>query len=516
MSPLAVVAALWDDVLALVPAAGGGVLLAAMPPGALSGLTGSDDGDGDGGDAVPFRPPQSPRDVGGRGGGGDQSDGEPGPPDRDAGAADPAARDRDGQVEAEGTGGVFRTGRWDAALAGGLLVGAAGVLLGNATVLLAAAVPFTYAAYGFATAAPTLDVAVERTVSADHPRPGQPVRVDLRVTNEGTTPLPDLRVVDGVPRSLPVTAGSPRGCATLAPGESTVVSYELPGRRGEHAFEPVTLLARGVGESTERRETRAVGTTIVCRGGGEELPLRQQTAGYAGEVPTDSGGEGVEFYSVRNYTPGDPMSRIDWNRFAGTGELTTVEFRQTRAATVVLVVDARADCRRARRVDEPDAVEFGEYAAERLARSLLGGTNSVGLALFGEGEYLPPATGRAQALRVEQLIAGDTPTTARTIAARASVSRLRRHLPEESQVVFVSPLLDDEAVDVARRLEAYGHAATVVSPDVTGESPGGRVERLQRLRRLRELRSGTIRVVDWSPDEPLAVAADRAAGRWSA
>ncbi len=44
-----------------------------------------------------------------------------------------------------------------------------------------------------------------------------------------------------------------------------------------------------------------------------------------------------------------------------------------------------------------------------------------------------------------------------------------------------TPLLDDRAADAAKRLAAYGHAVTVVSPDMTGgDSPGRTVERIDR------------------------------------
>ena len=57
---------------------------------------------------------------------------------------------------------------------------------------------------------------------------------------------------------------------------------------------------------------------------------------------------------------------------------------------------------------------------------------------------------------------------------------------------------------------------TVVAPDPTPpDGPGGRLAGIERDIRLTELRSGGVRVLEWGPDEPFAVAGDRGARRWS-
>jgi uncharacterized protein (DUF58 family) len=82
--------------------------------------------------------------------------------------------------------------------------------------------------------------------------------------------------------------------------------------------------------------------------------------------------------------------------------------------------------------------------------------------------------------------------------------------------VFVfSPVLDDDIADAVRRLEAYGHAVTLVSPDVvTGSSSGATVARIERAARLRSLRRAGVRTVDWNPDRPLAAALADAERGW--
>ncbi|WP_224448469.1 DUF58 domain-containing protein [Haloprofundus salilacus] len=410
--------------------------------------------------------------------------------------------------------------RWNVGLAVALLCASAGIALGNTAVFLGAVVGFSFAVYGSVTRPPELVVGVERTLSDASPRPGSTVDVTVTVTNEGEEPLSDLRIVDGVPESLEVVAGTPRHATSLRPGESESFSYTVPATRGDHAFKVTHVAARNISASVERSETKPVESLVSCESGVEDLPLAEQTIPYAGRVETDSGGEGVEFHSIRQYTRNDPSKRIDWRRYARTGELSTVEFRETRAATVVLVVDGRQESHVADHDGALDAVSLSEYAAERVAGVLLGKSNRVGVArLGGTGGYVAPATGRTQTVRVGRfLVDGPAALPDGTVVrgtGRHRLASIRERFPRDAQVIFFSPLADDEAVEFARRFEAYGHRTTVLAPDVTPETPGGTLARLDREERLRDLRSRGVRVAEWSPDEPLHVAVERGSKGWA-
>jgi uncharacterized repeat protein (TIGR01451 family) len=431
----------------------------------------------------------------------------------------------DGEVVANASvgpddGTAVGVDRWGIGLTAGLVAGAAGVLTGTTAAFVAGVVPLAFALYGYATRPPAVELDVERRIDTAAPTPGSEIGVTVTVENTGSRPLADVRIADGAPARMPVVSGTPRHSASLRPGEATTFSYRLAARRGDHAFGDLAVVARNVSGTGEHRITADLACEVTCSAGVDHVPLTGQTIQYAGRVPTDAGGEGVEFYSTRKYQPGDPMSRVDWKRYARSNELTTIDFRENRAATVVVVVDTREDAQVAPDDESLDGVELGTYAGVRLIDELCAETNRVGVATYGEdGGYLAPGTGETVALRAAKLFGGDLDTddpAVMRLSGSRPFRRLRRSMPDDAQVLFVSPVLDRHAVDVARRFTAYGHAVTVVSPDVTGDSPGGRVAGIDRARRLESLREHGSHVVDWSPDRPLRSSLDAARRRWSA
>ncbi|WP_167837260.1 DUF58 domain-containing protein [Halosimplex halophilum] len=439
--------------------------------------------------------------------------------------------------------------RWLAGAVFALASVALGVFLSNTGLFLAAIVGLVYAAYGSVSRPPSPSLVAERRVDPADPNPGDRIAVTVRVENAGEVPLADVRVADEPPADLDVVTGDARGAGTVEPDDHLTVEYELRAARGRHEFGDVTAAARSAAGEAVRRTTFEAGQSLVCHATVDSLPLAAQTGIGAGRVETDSGGEGVEFYATREYAPGDSASRVDWNRYASTGELTTVTYRESKAATVVFLVDGRL--RRRAAPGDPDARDLCGYAAVRLADDLLNQGTQVGAAVlatgrgdrFATGGTVPPATGTEQSLRLRALLRTKLDVTVddldetvgRSSAATGGADaagragrtdghrgiaggrrRLTDGLPAGAQVVFVSPLLDDEAVRVVERLVAHDHATTVVSPDLTGRgTAGAAVERIERSARVRAV-TGTrrARIVDWSPAEPLRVAVDRAAARW--
>jgi uncharacterized protein (DUF58 family) len=417
------------------------------------------------------------------------------------------------------------TGYWRGVSVVALVGIGAGVLVGEPAVLLAAVVGIGFAAYARSSVLPSGSVSIDRSLETDSPEPGDDVRVTVTVTNDADRFLPDLRLVDGVPEALAVTDGSPRLGTALRSGERTSFSYAVEARRGVHTFGRVHLVARDLPGSVEQERSVAArtSTTLTCvpslRPLTEPLPLRGQATQYVGQVETPRGGDGVEFYATREYRRGDALSRIDWHRRARTGELTTVEFREERAARVVIVIDATAAAYRSAEPYEPHAVDRAVDAAGRIYASLTGSGDRVGIAALGAEEcWLAPGSGVDHAAEARALLATHpalSPVPGESRSTTHWQRRLRKRLQPGTQVVLLAPLCSASSDRFAREFEAYGYPVTVVSPDPTADrSPGHRLGRVARTLRISGLRAAGIPVVDWPRDRTVDEAIARHNEGW--
>jgi len=129
----------------------------------------------------------------------------------------------------------------------------------------------------------------------------------------------------------------------------------------------------------------------------------------AGQYHSVFKGRGMNFDSVREYSPGDEVRTIDWHVTARAGRPFVKKFVEERERTLVLMVDVSA------------SEDFGsgaqskrELAAELasvLAFSAIRNTDKVGLVLFTDQVelYVPPRKGRRHGLRIVREILGFEP-----------------------------------------------------------------------------------------------------------
>lgn len=430
---------------------------------------------------------------------------------------------------------VRRTRRWRGVIAIALTASALGLLAERPALLLVGITGAVYAAYPHLTTAPSPEYDLERELDPTDPADGEDVTVSVTLTNESGEFQPDVRLVDGVPPMLAVTDGSPRHAAAVPAGGSVTFSYTVTASEGIHAFEPATVIARDWSGAREVESTVAADTTLAVSSSVTEAPLRTHTLQRVGELVTDKGGSGVEFHRVREYHESDPLNRVDWRRYAKSRELSTIDYRTEQAASVVVCLDARPCAYRARREGDPHAVSHGIAATEQLVTTLASTTNAVGVAAVGRDlAWIPPGSGDGHATRVRRALAtnpafsayppredageasdasddtadidgdADSGSDGETDLLDAQIGVLRRHLGADTQVIFVTPLPDHEAVEAAFTLEGEGHAVTVLSPNVTAEETlGNQIATLARRTHLRTLREAGIPVIDWDTDDTL-------------
>jgi uncharacterized protein (DUF58 family) len=358
-----------------------------------------------------------------------------------------------------------------------------------------------------------LHLTATRSLSDDRVPKDKPVTVQLTITNQGAG-LERLEIRDVIPQQLEVIDGESSLLTSLAPGETTTLTYRVQGGRGDVKLGTVRVKASDeLGLFSRQAVLKTPKRLMILP---EVMKLRRvairprRTRAYAGPVPARQGGSGVEFFGVREYQVGDPLRWINWRVSARhRPSLFTNEFEQERITDVGLILDAR------RRTDQQgrgiSLFEHGVRATASLAAAFLSEGNRVGLLVYGGFlDWTFPGYGRIQRERILRSLAGAETGESRVFESLDFIPT--RYFPAKSQLVLISPLCDDD-VSTLVRLRARGYQLMVVSPDpITFEAQtlepdpavalAVRIARLERDLLLRRLQRAGIRTVDWQVDTP--------------
>lgn len=404
-----------------------------------------------------------------------------------------------------------------------LMAAGVGVLLSRPALLLVSVVGVGLLALRRAGGEPTPTFTVNRSVSEAEIAPGETVTVETTIQNVGDRALADCRFIDHVPDEAVVVGKSPRLGTALRPDESCTIQYEIRIPRGRHTFDGVTAILGTAGNASEWAYELESWTTLTVSPDLEPLQevfLRKQTTPYAGRLPTDRSGEGLEFHSVREYRKGDSLRRIDWNQYASTGELATLMFRTERSASVVLIADVRKEAYVRGNPEEAHAADRCIDAVGRLFVTLLERDHRVGVSTFGPDYWLAPDDGTEHRQRCRTALGSDpafSPTSPDSYySVRLRTRRLLTRLSPQSQVIICSPLVDDEPEIAIQMLESAGHQVTVVSPDpTTTDTPGEIVGTLERRHRIQRIYQYGVPVVDWARESELGLVIARTAEGWA-
>jgi len=212
-------------------------------------------------------------------------------------------------------------------------------------------------------------------------------------------------------------------------------------------------------------------TTVVLR----RLPNR------LGEHPARTPGQGIEFFGVREYLPGDRQRSINWPASTRRGRLQVNTFATERSQDVVLLADATSDVGEA----GSSALDLALRGAAAAARAYLEGRDRVGVITYQWSgvSWLAPSLGRRQLDRIIVSMMISRPLATRAGWARgASTGRLpRAALPPGALIVVFSPLLDQRFIESLRNMRERGFTMLVV--DVLNAEPPVRKRREDRMAR---------------------------------
>ena len=361
------------------------------------------------------------------------------------------------------------------------------------------------------------DIEVVRTLSADNLYKGDDLYVDLEVTNSSWRRTQQLEIYDNIPHEMKLRSGLNYMRVNLGPGETTRIRYVLRcPLRGHYSLGPISIRYRDSFNLfaqemyVDHRSDLIVFPQVREI---EEAMVRSRTPKmYTGATTLRTPGPGTEFFSLREYVPGDPFKIINWKAFARTGTLIVNEKCRDAVTDVFILLDSRDISRIGTVLKNP--LEVGTVAAASLASYFIKRRDSVALAVYDDHlSFLPPDTGDKQYFKILSSLAGVAPKGAMPL--QAVTNALSSRFSRGSPVFIISALEGDgTTIPAIRDLAGRGHEVIILSPSsVDFERLVSRIPRtsyevlkLERQNRLTALAGFGARVIDWMPDVELSQA----------
>ena len=248
------------------------------------------------------------------------------------------------------------------------------------------------------------DIEVVRTLSADNLCKGDDLYVDLEVTNSSWRRTQQLEIYDNIPHEMKLRSGLNYMRVNLGPGETTRIRYVLRcPLRGHYSLGPISIRYRDSFNLfaqemyVDHRSDLIVFPQVREI---EEAMVRSRTPKmYTGATTLRTPGPGTEFFSLREYVPGDPFKIINWKAFARTGTLIVNEKCRDAVTDVFILLDSRDISRIGTVLKNP--LEVGTVAAASLASYFIKRRDSVALAVYDDHlSFLPPDTGDKQYFKI--------------------------------------------------------------------------------------------------------------------
>jgi uncharacterized protein (DUF58 family) len=384
--------------------------------------------------------------------------------------------------------------------------------------------PALYLLAGYLRGPEEIRLEVSRELSTERALPGMDVQVSTTIRNRGGI-LEEVLLEDVLPEGLILNEGSARSLTTLPPGGTHILRYTVSGPRGGYGFEGLVVRASDqLGIAGRKAKVPAASRLWIFPPVTRvrQVTIRpRRTRVYAGSIPARVGGSGVEFFGVRAYQPGDSSRLINWRVSARHAEdLFTNEFQQERVSDVGIIVDGRV--RTNSQSGGRSLFEYSVQAAASLSGAFLEQGNRVGLLLYSNFlAWTYPAYGRLQRERILQALAGARPGESEVFSVFEHIPT--RLFPAGSQIVIISPLVEDDLVPLVR-LRALGYQVMVVSPDPVSfelaHLPASRevglassIINMERGLLLQRLRRAGVQTLDWNVEHPFDLVLRQGLGR---
>lgn len=223
----------------------------------------------------------------------------------------------------------------------------------------------------------------------------------------------------------------------------------------------------------------------------------------SGAMPLNLIGAGTEFYSLREFVPGDSLRSVNWKALAKKGKMMVNETVREDVMDVILLLDAREVSAVGGGRDTP--LEMSCRAAATYAKQLLDERNNVALMVYGEIiERVDLDRGEHHLFKILTALASAKPQG--NLKLEIVMKDLLPHLPSASPIILFSSLDDDHTIAEAfTSTISRGFPITTISPSsLDFEEKMKRIPleplliaKIERDNMISEIRSFGLQIGDW-------------------
>ena len=359
-------------------------------------------------------------------------------------------------------------------------------------------------------------VKIKRETSSDNIFEDGDMNVRFIVKNKGLG-IGFVEIYDQLPPQARITKGSNYTLLYMKPWQEVSFEYSLKlPLRGHYHLGPVKLRVKDAFDLfyNEKIEESLHSFSVFPQIEVLEEQIIKSRAPklLSGAMPLNVIGAGTEFYSLREFVPGDSLRSVNWKALAKKGKMMVNETVREDVMDVILLVDAREVSAVGGGKDTP--LEMSCRAAATYAKQLLDERNNVALMIYGESiERVDLDRGEHHLFKILTALSSAKPQG--NLKLEIVLKDLLPYIPSGSPLILFSSLDDDHTISEAfTNTISRGYTITTVSPSsLDFEERMKRIPaqplliaRIERDNLISEIRSFGMQVGDWKSDEAVNTA----------
>jgi len=360
------------------------------------------------------------------------------------------------------------------------------------------------------------NVKIRRETTSDNIFENGDMSVKFIVKNKGLG-IGFVEIYDQLPPQARITKGSNYTLLYMKPWQEVSFEYSLKlPLRGHYHLGPVKMRVKDAFDLfyNERIEESIHSFSVfpeieILE---EQVITSRAPKLLSGAMPLNVIGTGTEFYSLREFVPGDSLRSVNWKALAKKGKMMVNETVREDVMDVILLLDAREVSAVGGGKDTP--LEMSCRAAATYAKQLLDERNNVALMIYGESvEKIDLDRGEHHLFKILTALSSAIPKG--NLKLEIVMKDMLPYIPSGSPIILFSSLDDDHTISEAfTNTISRGYTITTISPSsLDFEEKMKRIPaqplliaRIERDNMISEIRSFGMQVGDWKSGEAVNTA----------